>query len=134
MGRMDWDFEARPHEETPYILQIFNPTFWVMIEMCLGAWAANLPPLGPLLKTVTLMGVLGSVREHFSQYGSRSQTRRETRPRTNTNRSGKDAKGRGSSRMATVSVFAPSETDEVPMISLAHLPGRNESPRRSHFS
>ena len=53
MGRMDWGYKAPPHSETPLVLQVFNPTFWVMVEMTLGAWAANLPPLGPLLRHMT---------------------------------------------------------------------------------
>jgi hypothetical protein len=31
---------------------MFNPTFWVMMEMYLGSWAANLPALAPLMRSL----------------------------------------------------------------------------------
>lgn len=66
MGRLRWDYTAPADGKTPLVLQVFNPTFWVMIEMCLGAWAANLPPLGPLLRTLNIGGTVGNVYRKFS--------------------------------------------------------------------
>ncbi|KAI9158997.1 hypothetical protein HJFPF1_07002 [Paramyrothecium foliicola] len=75
MGRMDWGYKAPPHSETPLVLQVFNPTFWVMIEMMLGAWAANLPPLGPLLRHMSFRKSQKNVSE-YGTYGSFSDGKR----------------------------------------------------------
>ncbi|CAG9987080.1 unnamed protein product [Clonostachys byssicola] len=66
MGRMSWGYEAKPKDKTPLVLQVFNPTFWVMIEMCLGTWAANLPPLGPLLHSIGIRACLSRAYRRFS--------------------------------------------------------------------
>lgn len=50
MGRLTFGYKAPPHDKQPLVLRVFNPTFWVMIEMLLGIWAANLPPLAPLMR------------------------------------------------------------------------------------
>ncbi|VUC37523.1 unnamed protein product [Clonostachys rosea] len=70
MGRMSWGYEAKPKDKTPLVLQVFNPTFWVMIEMCLGIWAANLPPLGPLLHSIGIRACLTKAYRRLSAYSS----------------------------------------------------------------
>lgn len=45
---MEWAYVAAPGEKPPLAMQVFNPTFWIMVEMWLGSWAANLLPVGPL--------------------------------------------------------------------------------------
>lgn len=50
MGRLTFGYKAPPQSQTPLVLQVFNPTFWVMVEMCMGAWAANLPVLTPVAR------------------------------------------------------------------------------------
>ncbi|KAI0175042.1 hypothetical protein BJ166DRAFT_513461 [Pestalotiopsis sp. NC0098] len=50
LGRLDFGYSSPPGAPTPLVLQVFNPTFWVMVELWLGIWAANLPPCAPLLK------------------------------------------------------------------------------------
>lgn len=49
LGRLTFGYKAPPFTQTPLILRVFNPTFFVMIEMLLGVWAANLPVLSPLV-------------------------------------------------------------------------------------
>lgn len=49
-----------------HLFSVFNPTFWVMIEMCLGTWAANLPPLGPLLHSIGIRACLSRAYRKFS--------------------------------------------------------------------
>jgi hypothetical protein len=61
MGRMDWDYKQPADQKTPLVLQVFNPTFWVMIEITLGLWAANLPPMAPLLQAMGLMNMVNTV-------------------------------------------------------------------------
>lgn len=53
MQRLTFGYKAPPQSQTPLILQVFNPTFWVMVEMTMGAWAANLPVLTPLARDLT---------------------------------------------------------------------------------
>lgn len=50
LGRYKYGYTAPAGEKTPLVLEVFNPTFWVMVEMCLGVWAANLLSLRPLLR------------------------------------------------------------------------------------
>jgi len=52
LGRLTWAYKSPPHSEVPLVLRAFNPTFYVMIEMCLGVWAANLPVLAPLARSM----------------------------------------------------------------------------------
>lgn len=52
LGRLTWAYKAPPHSEVPLVLKAFNPTFYVMVEMCLGVWAANLPVLAPLARAM----------------------------------------------------------------------------------
>ncbi|KAK7184100.1 hypothetical protein DPSP01_001259 [Paraphaeosphaeria sporulosa] len=49
MGRITFGWVAPPFDETPLILRVFNPTFFAMLEMLLGVWAANLPVISPLV-------------------------------------------------------------------------------------
>ena len=49
-GRLNFGYKAPPHNKTPLVLRVFNPTFWVMVEFSLGVWAANLPVLAPLIR------------------------------------------------------------------------------------
>lgn len=49
LGRLDFGYSSPPGVPTTLVLQVFNPTFWVMVELWLGIWAANLPPCAPLL-------------------------------------------------------------------------------------
>lgn len=49
-GRVGFAYAPPPTEKTPLVLQVFNPTFWIMVELWLGIWAANLPPCAPLLR------------------------------------------------------------------------------------
>lgn len=50
LGRYKYGYTVPSGEKTPLVLEMFNPTFWVMVEMCLGVWAANLLSLRPLLR------------------------------------------------------------------------------------
>jgi hypothetical protein len=54
MGRLTWGYElaAPPDDKKSLFLRICNPTFWVMVEMNLGIWAANLPVLAPLIRAM----------------------------------------------------------------------------------
>ncbi|KAF2441109.1 hypothetical protein P171DRAFT_447006 [Karstenula rhodostoma CBS 690.94] len=49
LGRITFGWVAPPYTETPLILRVFNPTFFAMLEMLLGIWAANLPVISPLV-------------------------------------------------------------------------------------
>ncbi|KAF2805875.1 uncharacterized protein BDZ99DRAFT_449574, partial [Mytilinidion resinicola] len=42
LGRLKRDYRAPPEAKTPRVLQAIQPTFWVMMEMLIGLWAANL--------------------------------------------------------------------------------------------
>lgn len=64
---MGWGYVAPPDQPTPLVLKVFNPTFWVMVEMCLGAWAANLPPLGPLLGAIGFREWVSSAYRKISE-------------------------------------------------------------------
>ena len=75
---MDWGYKAPPGDETPLVLEVFNPTFWVMIEILLGLWAANLPPLAPLMQAMGLKGMVSSAYRRTMQYGSRSRGEKST--------------------------------------------------------
>lgn len=48
------------------VLEVFNPTFWVMVEMCLGVWAANLLPLRPLLREWNIRFTFGRIWKKLS--------------------------------------------------------------------
>lgn len=79
MGRMDWDYKQPPGEGTPLILQVFNPTFWVMIEILLGLWAANLPPLAPLLQAMGMKSMMSTiVRKASAVYDTMSRGEKNT--------------------------------------------------------
>jgi hypothetical protein len=52
LGRLAFGYSAPPQEQTPLVLQVFNPTFWIMVEMWTGVWAANLAPCAPLLRSL----------------------------------------------------------------------------------
>lgn len=76
---MSWGYKAPPHDETPLVLQVFNPTFWVMIEITLGLWAANLPPMAPLAQAMGLRGMVSSVVRKMSvAYGTMSRAEKST--------------------------------------------------------
>lgn len=70
--------------EEPLVLQVFNPTFWVMMEMLLGAWAVNMPPLGPLLGAMGFREFVSKTYNKISHIsnnltggsGSKSRTQR----------------------------------------------------------
>ncbi|KAK8128860.1 hypothetical protein PG984_009968 [Apiospora sp. TS-2023a] len=49
-GRLEFAYSPPAKEQTSLVLKVFNPTFWVMVELWLGIWAANLPPCSPLLR------------------------------------------------------------------------------------
>jgi hypothetical protein len=49
LGRITFGWKAPPFDQMPLILRIFNPTFYAMMEMLLGIWAANLPVVSPLV-------------------------------------------------------------------------------------
>ncbi|PVH91257.1 hypothetical protein DM02DRAFT_664184 [Periconia macrospinosa] len=51
-GRLTWGYISPPEAKVPPTLKVINPTFWVMMEMLLGLWAANLPTLAPLVRTI----------------------------------------------------------------------------------
>lgn len=72
LGRLTFGYKAPAGEKTPLVLQVFNPTFWVMVEMGLGVWAANLPPLSPLLKYRPIR--LGFGRGWRKLHGLRNRT------------------------------------------------------------
>jgi hypothetical protein len=53
LGRLTWGYISPPEAKLPLTLKVINPTFWVMMEMLLGIWAANLPTLAPLARTIS---------------------------------------------------------------------------------
>lgn len=63
---MGWGYKPPPASQTPLVLQIFNPTFWVMIEMMLGAWAANLPALAPLIRGMGFQDLVSRIYKKMS--------------------------------------------------------------------
>jgi hypothetical protein len=86
-GRMSWNYKAPPGVETPILLQIFNPTFWVMVELCLGVWAANLPALGPMIRNMKVTAIIGSTlgsmyRRMSYARTSRSKSKSKSKSRT----------------------------------------------------
>ncbi|KAK0703001.1 hypothetical protein B0T26DRAFT_488089 [Lasiosphaeria miniovina] len=68
-GRLNFGYVSRPGDKGPYILQAFNPTFWVMVEMCLGVWAANLPALAPLVRGINEKYKASSLYRKLSSSG-----------------------------------------------------------------
>ncbi|CAI6334331.1 unnamed protein product [Periconia digitata] len=52
-GRLTWGYISPPEAKLPLALKIINPTFWVMMEMLFGVWAANLPTLAPLVRIIS---------------------------------------------------------------------------------
>jgi hypothetical protein len=90
-GRMSWNYKAPPGVETPLVLQVFNPTFWVMVELCLGVWAANLPALGPMIRNMKVTAIIGSTlgsmyrRMSYARTSrSRSKSKSKSKSRTET--------------------------------------------------
>lgn len=61
LGRYKYGYTAPSGEKTPLVLEMFNPTFWVMVEMCLGVWAANLLSLRPLLREWNITFTFGRI-------------------------------------------------------------------------
>ncbi|KAI6782409.1 uncharacterized protein J7T54_001266 [Emericellopsis cladophorae] len=89
MGRMAWGYVSPPDQPTPLVLQVFNPTFWVMVEMFLGTWAANLPPLGPLLGAMGFREWVSSAYRKVSAIStSWSGTRTKTTEKSYATRAG----------------------------------------------
>ncbi|KAK3368418.1 hypothetical protein B0H63DRAFT_76076 [Podospora didyma] len=68
-GRLNFGYKAPPRDKTPIVLLAFNPTFWVMVEMCMGVWAANLPVLAPLVRGMNERYRGGSVSQKASSSG-----------------------------------------------------------------
>lgn len=77
---MSWGYTPPPDQEEPLILQVFNPTFWVMVEMGLGSWAANLPPLGPLLGAMGFKDAVFRAYRKVSYISSSWGSSRATQP------------------------------------------------------
>jgi hypothetical protein len=71
-GRLTFGYKAPPHHKTPLVLQVFNPTFWVMVEFSLGVWAANLPVLAPLVRAWNQRYKESSVYRKMSSSGASS--------------------------------------------------------------
>ena len=72
MGRLEFGYKPPPNDQTPLVLDVFNPTFWVMVEMTLGVWAANLPALAPILKNAHVPEMLSGVYRKLSSSMSSS--------------------------------------------------------------
>lgn len=76
-GTMEFGYVAKEGEALPVAIQAFNPTFWIMIEMWLGSWAANLLPMGPLFYAVCggrrrqMRSSAPSGQSHVYEMGSR---------------------------------------------------------------
>ncbi|KAK7926716.1 hypothetical protein PG985_003714 [Apiospora marii] len=70
-GRLEFAYSPPAKEQTPLVLQVFNPTFWVMVELWLGIWAANLPPCSPLLRRLHPYQLLSRL---YKQTASRSSS------------------------------------------------------------
>lgn len=85
MGRLAWVYVPPPDSETPMVLQVINPTFWVLMEMELGIWAINLLTIGPLLRQLNIGSAISSLYSRISgtststtASGNSRKTRRST--------------------------------------------------------
>lgn len=76
LGRLTFGYSAPSGTPTPLVLQVFNPTFWVMVEMGLGVWAANLPALSPLMKNPRKYLRLGRTWRKLSGSGPKPENSR----------------------------------------------------------
>ncbi|KAI1349046.1 hypothetical protein F5Y01DRAFT_290287 [Xylaria sp. FL0043] len=121
VGRLNFAYTPPPDDQTPLVLQIFNPTFWALAELWLGVWAANLPPCSPLLR-----------RMDFHPYRKLSSAYRRIWSRESTTGASKEAKlpfsgGTGSSRGGKSSKnnddVGLSTQDSVPLVPISgHRP------------
>lgn len=101
---MDWDYKQPAGEETPLVLQVFNPTFWVMIEILLGLWAANLPPLAPLLQAMGLKSMVSTVyRKASAVYDSMAS------------RGGEKSSSQMSSAADPIPAYSSNDSDQRPI-------------------
>lgn len=66
LGRYKYGHTARAGEKTALVLEVINPTFWVMVEMCMGFWAANLLSLRPLLREWNIQLAFGRIWKNIS--------------------------------------------------------------------
>ncbi len=99
MGRMDWTYKPPPNEKTPLVLEVFNPTFWVMIEMSLGACAANLPPLAPVLGKMGFGDFVSKVHRGMTALTSKSRsTKASHRSKKSSGSDSSNSHGEGDSR------------------------------------
>lgn len=73
LGTIEWNYQPKSTEQIPIAMQIFNPTFWIMVEMWVVSWVSNLLPIGPLY--ITMFGTqrrrarttVGAADDKFSQ-------------------------------------------------------------------
>lgn len=49
-GQLGFGYQPSTTQRTPLVLHVFDSTFFIMVEMWLGVWVANLPPCAPLLR------------------------------------------------------------------------------------
>ena len=66
MGRMQWAWKAPEGDKTPLVLQLFDPSFWIMVEMWVGSWVSNLLTLKPLFLAMDLGGRFRTLRRKAS--------------------------------------------------------------------
>lgn len=103
MGRLAFGYSPPANDQTPLILQVFNPTFWIMVEMWLAVWAANLPPCAPLLRSFhpyqTLSNLYWKATSAFSSRSAMTEKQRlpshdDGRPLNKKSRNGSEPRGR----------------------------------------
>ena len=66
MGRMQWAWKAPEGDRKPLVLQLFDPSFWIMIEMWIGSWVSNLLALKPLFLAMAVGDRFRSLRRKAS--------------------------------------------------------------------
>lgn len=82
LGRLTWGYIGPPEAKLPLTLKIINPTFWVMMEMLLGLWAANLPTLVPLVRIINNRYRASKVYRKFSRSDETDSERQKRKART----------------------------------------------------
>ena len=74
MGRLAWAYVPPPDSDTPMVLEVINPTFWVLMEMELGIWAINLLTIGPLLRQLNIGSTISSIYSRISGTSTSTST------------------------------------------------------------
>ncbi|KAI3316660.1 hypothetical protein HD806DRAFT_517081 [Xylariaceae sp. AK1471] len=135
VGRLNFTYAAPPDDQTPLVLQIFNPTFWALTELWLGLWAANLPPCGPLLHSFNIHPhrIIDSIRNTWQSRKSTNASdsarkRAFRRPPDPVRGDGRNPSLRGSARKM-------SSRDSAPLVTIGghvRYPSQSYSWRPQH--